>query len=171
MGGAIGVRSAPGEGSTFWFTLPARPPGAAAPDVPAAPPRVAPDAAREAATRTRRVLVVDDNAVNRKLAAKLLERAGCQVETAENGVQAVDRVQRGRFDLVLMDCHMPEMDGIEATRTIRAAESGPRLPIVALTASAMAEDRDRALAAGMDDFLTKPLLPEALDRCLGRWAA
>jgi signal transduction histidine kinase/DNA-binding response OmpR family regulator len=123
-------------------------------------------AVRAAATGvlSGRVLVVEDNAINRMVAERLLAKLGLQVTLTQNGLEAVAAVGRERFDLVLMDCQMPLMDGYEATRQIRQGEhgSGERVPIVALTASAMAEDRERALACGMDDFLPKPFSGDEL---------
>jgi two-component system sensor histidine kinase/response regulator len=120
--------------------------------------------------RASRLLVVEDNAVNRKVAMRLLAKLGFDCETANNGVEALDAMKRTSFDLILMDCHMPEMDGFEATRVIRKDEIGKRrIPIVALTASAFPEDRDRCLAAGMDDVLTKPLRQSDLDTMARRW--
>jgi CheY-like chemotaxis protein len=119
------------------------------------------------------VLVAEDNHVNQRLIVRMLEKAGHRVEVARTGREAVQAVGRGAYDLVLMDCLMPEMDGFEATRAIRAGEteSGRHLPIVALTANAMQGDRDQCLAAGMDDYLTKPILKEALDAVLERAVA
>jgi signal transduction histidine kinase/CheY-like chemotaxis protein len=121
----------------------------------------------------RRVLLAEDNVVNAKLAVRMLERLGCRVDVASNGHEALKMVQSIPFDIVFMDCQMPEMDGFEATRAIRAWEStsrvdGPatRLPIVALTANAMQGDRERCLAAGMDDYITKPLARADLARVL-----
>ena len=113
----------------------------------------------------RRVLLAEDNVVNAKLAVRMLERLGCRVDVASNGHEALKMVQSIPFDIVFMDCQMPEMDGFEATRAIRAWEddlargqvADTRLPIVALTANAMQGDRERCLAAGMDDYITKPL--------------
>ncbi len=119
-----------------------------------------------------RALLVEDNPVNRKLAARILERLGCDVVTAVNGKDALKLVTTVAFDIVFMDCQMPEMDGFEATGAIRAHErerSGARLPIVALTANAMKGDRERCIDAGMDDFLTKPLRPEELREAIARW--
>ncbi len=117
-----------------------------------------------------RVLLAEDNPVNRKVATRLLEKLGLEVESAENGCEAVERVLGGHYDLVLMDCQMPEMDGFEATRRIRAAgRASTDLPIVALTANAMSGDRERCLAAGMDEYLTKPLRRERLVEVLGKW--
>ena len=117
------------------------------------------------------VLVVDDNAVNRKFAAKVLEKLGFDCEMAEDGLDALKKCRKREFSAVLMDCMMPEMDGYQATEAIRAAEQdlGWRVPIIAVTANAMAGDRERALAVGMDDYLTKPMKPSALKTILARW--
>jgi signal transduction histidine kinase/CheY-like chemotaxis protein len=119
------------------------------------------------------VLVAEDNYVNQRLIVRMLEKSGHRVEVARTGREAVEAVGRGAYDLVLMDCLMPEMDGFEATRAIRASEieTGGHLPIVALTANAMQGDRDQCLAAGMDEYLTKPILKEVLDAILERAAA
>jgi signal transduction histidine kinase/DNA-binding response OmpR family regulator len=117
-----------------------------------------------------RVLLAEDNDVNRRLAQRLLERAGCEVEVAGDGRSAVAAFSKSPFDLVLMDCHMPEMDGFEATAEIRRLEgTAARTPIVALTANAMEGDRQRCLAAGMDDYLTKPLRRGELEAAVERW--
>jgi signal transduction histidine kinase/DNA-binding response OmpR family regulator len=118
-----------------------------------------------------RVLVVEDQPVNRELTVAMLHKLGCRTEIAENGRFGVQAVREQRFDLVLMDCQMPEMDGFEATAAIRLAESdgAPRLPIIALTANAVAGDRERCLAAGMDDYLSKPYTRAQLQDVLGRW--
>jgi signal transduction histidine kinase/CheY-like chemotaxis protein len=117
-----------------------------------------------------RVLVAEDNPVNQKLMTHLLHRRGYSVTLADNGARAVEAVKRQVFDLVLMDVQMPEMGGFEATRIIRMAEtsSGGRLPIIALTAHAMKGDRERCLEAGMDDYLSKPIKPQALFEAIGR---
>ncbi|WP_273703857.1 response regulator, partial [Candidatus Accumulibacter vicinus] len=116
-----------------------------------------------------RVLLVEDNPVNRAVALAILEHCGCEVGIAVDGREAVEICGAGDFDLVLMDCQMPEMDGYEATRAIRAREHpGKRVPIVALTANAMSGDRERCLAAGMDDYLAKPIQIEALAEVLRR---
>jgi signal transduction histidine kinase/CheY-like chemotaxis protein len=118
-----------------------------------------------------RILLVEDNLVNQKLASHMLDKIGCSVDVAGNGVQALERLAQGSYDVVLMDCQMPEMDGFEATRRIRGGEvdSRRRIPIVALTASAMIEDRQRCLDAGMDDFLSKPIRRQALATAVERW--
>ena len=117
--------------------------------------------------------MVEDNATNRAVITAMLKKLGFAFETANNGQEAIRLIEAGTAaELVLMDCQMPVMDGLEATRHIRAweQESGkPRLPIIALTASAFEEDRDRCLAAGMDDFLTKPLVLRHLTAALESW--
>ena len=117
------------------------------------------------------LLVVEDNPVSQKVAARNLEKLGYRVDVAANGVEALDAVDRQSYAVVLMDCQMPEMDGYTATEEIRRGEAGGlRLPIIALTAGAMGEDRERALAAGMDDYLSKPLKVEDLEAAVQRWA-
>ncbi len=128
---------------------------------------VGPHAPTADGTRLR-ILVAEDHPVNQRLATTVLSRAGHVVVVAEDGQQAVDAWSAGGFDLILMDCLMPVMDGYEATRRIRAA--GGQVPIVALTASAMAEERDRCSASGMDDLLAKPYRPEDLRRLIAAWA-
>jgi len=122
--------------------------------------------------RLVRVLLVEDNPVNQKVAAKMLGRLGCAVDLAENGVIALERYDSGRYALVLMDLSMPVMDGLEATRLIRQREAhtGLRVPIVALTANAMEGDRERCLGAGMDEYLTKPVRAEGLAEVICRYA-
>ncbi len=167
MGGHISVCSVPGQGATFRFTARfARPPAEAAPAAPA-PTEATAEAPRIAA----RVLLVEDNPVNRLVATGMLGRIGCVVETASTGQQAVERFAPGRYDLVLMDCQMPDMDGFEATAAIRAREASgaSHTPIVALTANAIEGDRDQCLAAGMDDYLAKPFRLAELRRVVARW--
>jgi signal transduction histidine kinase len=168
MGGRIQAASVPGQGSTFWFEVPLEPAlgAAAAPatvrDMPVpgpAPPR----------PRPARVLVVEDNTVNRLVVQAMLERLGMSVTLAHDGLQAVATVEVHEVDLVLMDCQMPVMDGYEATRRIRASgHPRARVPIVALTANALAEDRRRCFAAGMNDYLPKPVTGNALAEVLRR---
>ncbi len=122
---------------------------------------------KEAARSRYRILLVEDNPVNQKVAVRILEKAGYRCDVAANGQEAVDAVARTRYDLILMDCQMPVMDGYEATRQIRSSEpAGARIPIIAMTAHALQEDRDLCLEAGMDDYMTKPVQPEALRRVL-----
>ena len=119
------------------------------------------------------MLLAEDNLVNQKLAEAILSKIGCRVEVASNGVEAVALASALPFDISFMDCQMPEMDGYEAARRIRegAAPDAPRVPIIALTANAMDGDRERCLAAGMDDYVTKPLDPKRLRNVLAKWHA
>jgi CheY-like chemotaxis protein len=171
MGGDVAVQSTPGTGSTFSFTVKlAEPP---APESVPVATRIAPPPSPPGAARAYRVLLVEDDRINQFVSVRLLEKMGLVVEVVDNGHEAVSRVISGAFDLVLMDCQMPELDGYEATRRVRAAESvhGRRVPIVALTANALSSDRARCLEAGMDDYLAKPLRSSDLQRVLGRWLA
>jgi CheY-like chemotaxis protein len=118
-----------------------------------------------------RILLAEDNAVNQKVAALMLNRFGYRVDFASDGVEAVAAAKERRYALVLMDFQMPNMDGLEATRQIRLLErAGAHIPIVALTAGGDKESRDQCLGAGMDDYLAKPLRAEALRSTLDRWA-
>jgi len=122
--------------------------------------------------RRIRVLVVEDNVVNQLVALKILERLGYHADVVENGLEALASLRRVPYDLVLMDCQMPVMDGYEATRRIRGRDSGvlnPAIPVVAMTAHAMAGDRELCIEAGMDDYFTKPVKPEFLDEMLRKW--
>ncbi|MEX2587020.1 MAG: ATP-binding protein [Actinomycetota bacterium] len=176
MGGSLDFTSEPGVGTTFWFEV----------DLPAADkvptdsvgidagirsggpawPEIMPEVLRAGA----RVLLVDDARLNLEVGTGLLSAAGYQVDGASNGMEALEAVQRTSYDAVLMDCLMPEMDGYEATRRIRQLK-GPvaKTPIIAVTAAAMNEDRGRCLAAGMDDYVAKPLEAEVLLTTLARW--
>jgi PAS domain S-box-containing protein len=166
MGGEIGVESQPGKGSTFWFELQM---GRAATAGPSSLP-LAPAAGETPATPLR-ILVAEDNAVNRLLISTRLRRSGHQVVLVEDGVQAVQAVRDGAFDLVLMDMQMPELDGAGATRQIRQMPGAQgRVPIVALTADALPEFREYYMKAGLDDYLTKPVDWAALDKVLRRFA-
>jgi CheY-like chemotaxis protein len=161
MGGEIGAHGEPGRGSTFWFTADLALPEPAAEPEPAAP---------EPAPAEVAILVVDDNAVNRMVAAEMLRKRGHRVEVAKDGAEAVAAAAAERFAVILMDCHMPIMDGYEATRAIRAAEGeGERTAIVAMTSDTVDSVRDACFEAGMDDYLAKPVRPEDLVTVLERW--
>jgi signal transduction histidine kinase/CheY-like chemotaxis protein len=141
------------------------------PQEAAAAPAVREEASPAPAGSRGTILLVEDNLINQQVALGILQIQGYNVTVVNNGVEALDAHGQGNFDLVLMDCHMPEMDGFEATREIRSRErgSGKRLPIVALTANAMAHDREECLAAGMDDHLAKPFSMQTLQDMLNRW--
>jgi signal transduction histidine kinase/NO-binding membrane sensor protein with MHYT domain/ActR/RegA family two-component response regulator len=165
MGGRIGVDSRPGEGSAFWIELALPRESLTATTIEAAPAIGRPE--RQQAGW--RVLVAEDNSTNQRVATFMLKALGCDVELASNGRLAVEAWRRGVFDLVLMDCQMPEMDGFEAARAIRTAEAeSNRTPIVAVTANALEGDRRLCLEAGMDDYVSKPMTKAALAGALDR---
>jgi len=189
MGGAIDVVSALGEGSTFWFTLPLKP----GKDLTAGEARPETNGTRKdmfAGSRAR-VLVADDVATNQMVVTGILRQLGLRSDSVSNGAEAIAAIKTLPYDLVLMDVHMPEMDGLEATRRIRAGESDAgkpsaasndpasgrddrqgrhhRLPVIALTASAMPGDRQKFMEAGMDDYVSKPIMPAALVEILHKW--
>ena len=171
MGGLVGVDSEPGAGSTFWAELPL--PRANRPALPGLPAGSS-VLGNENPLQGARVLMVEDNPVNMLIAVAMLERWGVEVTQAQDGREAVAAVQAAAnagqaFHAVLMDVQMPVMSGHEATRALRATLHGRTLPIIALTAAALVSERDEALAAGMNDFLTKPIDAERLLASLLRW--
>ncbi len=173
MGGTIGVDSTPGQGSTFSFTVALAPSdrvlvacGRMNAQAPASPPNSA------TPRQGIHVLLVEDNPVNQQVTLCMLENSGYRIDVVENGRQALQALSATHYDLVLMDCQMPEMDGFEATRQWRVLEQSrgsDRIPIVAVTANALYGDREACLASGMDDFLSKPFTQQALATMLRRW--
>jgi len=169
MGGEAGAASTLGVGSTFWFSAwlgVGRSIHALAP-VPQELGHA--DAVLRRDFAGARVLLVEDEPVNQEVARLFLTDVELDVAIAGNGAVAVDMLLAGSFDLILMDMQMPEMDGLEATGRIRLIPGRGRIPIVAMTANAFAEDRARCMAAGMDDFLSKPVEPEKLFSTILRW--
>ncbi|MFT4975566.1 MAG: two-component system sensor histidine kinase/response regulator, partial [Myxococcota bacterium] len=124
---------------------------------------------RDHTHRSVRLLLAEDNLINQRVIRYLIEREGCAYTLVENGLRAVEAFAEGDYDMILMDCQMPELDGFEATRQIRALPGGRDVPIVAMTALAFKEDRGRCLDAGMSDYLAKPLTRETLAPMLDRW--
>jgi CheY-like chemotaxis protein len=165
MGGQLRVESTPGEGSVFSVEIPVTPIDASAMPTPVPP---SPAGRR---TDTPRVLLVEDNPVNQLVASEMLMSLGCVVRVASSGEESLEAMAEESFELVFMDCQMPGMDGFETILRWRIAEAqrgGERLPVVALTANAIVGDREKCLAAGMDNYLPKPVSREQLSAMLSR---
>lgn len=166
MGGQIDVDSKPGQGSRFWFSLPLENGQESILEKEFSK-------AKKSLTKcmTGRVLVAEDNIINQKVALGALSNMGITGQAVANGIEALELLKKVDFDLVLMDCHMPEMDGYEATQKIRASSSPElrKIPIIAMTANVMQGDRERCLEVGMNDYISKPLNQNDLERALNRW--
>ncbi len=160
MGGRIGLDSRLGQGSNFWVNLPLK---------TTAPPEAPSETPNSVDLSGLRILLAEDTVVSQKVAMNFLNRFGCKVDLAANGKEAVRLFREKRFDMVLMDCHMPILDGFSATRIIRKLKGGQEVPIIAFTASTVGDELEQCREAGMDFILTKPLTPNALREALSRW--
>jgi CheY-like chemotaxis protein len=167
MGGEIGVSSVPGQGSRFFFDIPV---ATGATGEGWQPPRRGRRDVVPEVLRGKRVLLVEDNDVNRDMAEEILRAAGLEVDTAVNGIEAVELATSG-YHAILMDCNMPVMDGFEATRRIRASQASNAVPILAMTASVLLGDRELCMAAGMNDHVAKPIDVAELYGKLAKWIA
>jgi len=168
MGGSIGVDSREGQGSSFWFTSVFEL-AAANQQQPARERLLEPPAGRvNRGVSKARILLAEDNSTNRDVGLAQLRKLGYQATVVKNGAEAVRALEQGSYDLVLMDCEMPVMDGFEATHRIRASQH-PDIPIIAVTADAMPADRDRCLSEGMNDYISKPVELEHLEQVLLKW--
>lgn len=168
MGGDAGATSQLGTGSTFWFTALVQRGSGRHPEVEKTDSSNAENNLREKHSGSR-VLLVEDNAINSEVALALLKEAGLEVDSAKNGLEAVEMTSESDYDLILMDLQMPEMDGLEATRLIRANSQYGQIPILAMTANVFSEDRQACREAGMNDFVAKPVEPQNLFFTINKW--
>jgi len=169
MAGSLGVDSVEGDGSVFWFTVSLQ----CAKQVPEMASEITKK--NEILQLEAKILLVEDNPINQMVAQKMLEKVGLKPTLANNGVEALKLLNERAFDLVLMDCQMPEMDGFDATREIRKLDilalNQQPLPVVAMTANVMSGDRERCLEVGMDDYIGKPVQRDKLASVLEKWLA
>jgi two-component system sensor histidine kinase/response regulator len=174
MGGSVGAESTPGVGSSFWFTARLQK-GAATHDLSASSPVVDAEAALRQQHSGRRILLVEDEPINREIARMLLDAVNMVVSEADNGEEAVALARKMQFSAILMDMQMPILNGLDATRQIRGLEGYQTTPIIAMTANAFAEDKVQCMEVGMSDFMAKPFSPQelyvALLRALSRGKA
>ena len=161
-GGYIQVSSKPKEGSVFSFMLPVKPSKVDSKTI---------ENEKRVSFESLSVLVAEDNLVNQEVSLRFLAKLGIVAEIANNGEEVLDMLETNHYDIILMDCHMPIMDGFEATRAIKKVRGEDSPYIIALTASAMEEDQKKCFAAGMDDFLSKPIRIKTLRQILSKWQA